>query len=420
MNDAAKKAVDGVRRYLFTFIKWTFLSVVIGVICGCIGTVFHICVEKATEIRTDNSWIIFLLPFAGLFIVFLYTKTKQENDKGTNLVIESVRSAEKIPAIMAPLIFIATFLTHLFGGSAGREGAALQIGGSVAATIGRACKMKEDDIRVITMCGMSAMFAALFGTPLTATVFAMEVISVGVIYYTALVPCSFAAVVGTLVSKKFGITPVAYTIANYPSVNIKTIISVALLALLCALVSIVFCITMAYTGKMYKKYIPNQYLRVAVGGVIVVILTVMVGTHDYNGAGMNIVEKAINGKAANTAFIMKIIFTAVTLGAGFRGGEIVPTFFIGATFGCVVGPLIGLDPGFAAAVGIIAMFCSVVNCPLASMILGIELFSSSDVVLFAIACAVSYMMSGYYGLYSSQKIMYSKLAPNFINRNAKH
>lgn len=420
MNDAAKKAVDGVKRYLFTFIKWTFLAVVIGVVCGCIGTVFHICVEKATEIRTENSWIIFLLPFAGLFIVFLYTKTNQENDKGTNLVIESVRSAEKIPAIMAPLIFIATFLTHLFGGSAGREGAALQIGGSVAATIGRGCKMKEDDIRVITMCGMSAMFAALFGTPLTAAVFAMEVISVGVIYYTALVPCSFAAVVGTLVAKKFGIAPVAYKIANYPNVNTKTIISVAILALLCALVSIVFCITMAYTGKMYKKYIKNQYLRAFVGGVIVVLLTVMVGTHDYNGAGMNIVEKAINGKAANTAFIMKIIFTAVTLGAGFRGGEIVPTFFIGATFGCVVGPIIGLNPGFAAAVGIVAMFCSVVNCPLASMILSIELFSSSDVILFAIACAVSYMMSGYYGLYSSQKIMYSKLAPNFINRNAKH
>lgn len=420
MKEATKGIFDKINKYLLTFLKWTILSVIIGIICGLIGTLFHVCVERATEIRTNNPEIIVLLPIAGVFIVFLYKMAHMENDKGTNLVIESIRTAEKVPALMAPLIFIATFLTHLFGGSAGREGAALQIGGSVAATVGRLFKMKEDDIRLITMCGMSAMFAALFGTPLTATVFAMEVISVGVIYYTALVPCSFAAVIGTLVAKRFGINSVSYKIANFPTVDIITIIKVVILAMLCAGVSVIFCIAMAKSSKLYKKYLKNQYMRALIGGIIIVLLTFMLGTFDYNGAGMDVVERAINGKAVSVAFILKIIFTAITLGAGFRGGEIVPTFFIGATFGCVVGPILGLDASFAAAIALVAMFCSVVNCPLAAMILSIELFSSTDVMLFAIACAVSYMMSGYYGLYSSQKIMYSKLTPSFVNRNTKH
>lgn len=269
------------------------------------------------------------------------------------------------------------------------------------------------------MCGMSAVFLALFGTPITAAVFALGVISVGVIYYAGLLPCVVSAFTAYFISILMGTEPVAFTISNIPAFSLKSCLLTALLSAICALLSIGFCLGLHGTHKLFEKLFKNTFLRAAVGGLVIVILSLICRSGDYNGAGMDIVERAIGGNAKPEAFLLKFIFTAVTVGAGYKGGEIVPTFFVGATFGCVVGGLIGLDPGFAAAVGLVALFCGVVNCPLASIFLSIELFGAQAMPLFALAAAVSYLLSGYYGLYSSQKIVYSKLRAELVNINAK-
>ncbi len=404
---------------IVVFLKWTAYACVVGTVMGFVGTLFHLCMERANDIRMQQEWLIWLLPLGGAAIALLYRICGMEQDQGTNLVITSVRSTEQISIKTAPLIFVSTFLTHLLGGSSGREGAALQMGGSIAYQIGRWIHLDAKDERMIVMCGMSAAFSALFGAPLTAAVFSMEVISVGVMYYAAIVPCVLAAVVGFSIAHGFGISPTAFSITGIPDLGPVSIGQVVLLAALCGGLSVLFCKGLHWTGGMYRKLLPNSIIRAMAGGILVVALTYLVQTRDYNGAGMNIIQNAMQGQARPEAFILKMLFTALTLGAGFKGGEIVPTFFVGSTFGCVAGGFLGLDPSFGAAIGLVALFCGVVNCPVTSIILSVELFGAEGLLLFAIACAVSYMLSGYYGLYSGQKILYSKLKPEFINQNSK-
>lgn len=404
-------------RYATTFFKWIVFSLIMGTICGLVGTAFHICVEYATGFRENNHMIIYFLPLAGIVIVFIYRICGIRHSKGTNLVIGSIRSVEdEIPSRMAPLIFISTVITHLFGGSSGREGAALQIGGSIGVSIGKLFKLDDSDKHILTLCGMSAVFSALFGTPITAALFSMEVISIGILYYCAFVPCLFSSVIAYAITKKLHVVHDHYNIAGMPtSVDVPLVIKVIGLAILCAVLSSLFCIFMNVVHKLFRKYFKNQYVRVFAGGVMLVLLNIILNTTDYNGTGMNIIAQALNGEAKPTAFLLKALFTAITIGCGFRGGEIVPSFFVGATFGCAMGGLMGLDPGFAAALGMVCFFCGVVNCPLTSLFLSIELFGAHGILLFTIGCAVSYMLSGYYSLYNEQKIIYSKLRPHYVN-----
>lgn len=408
----------GALSYVKTFLKWIIGASIIGAICGLMGVLFHFTVDKATELREEYVWLLYLLPFAGLFIIFLYRKCKLE-EAGTNLILHSVKTTEKIPFLMLPLIFIGTALTHLCGGSSGREGAALQIGGSIGAFLGRKFRLTEYDMRIVTMCGMSAVFSALFGTPLTATIFSLEVISVGVLYHAAFVPCLISSLVACEMANFSGIAPTSFLLSQVPDFSLITASQVIGVAASCAVCSVLFCVAMHKSGKWYKKYIPNSYIRVFVGGFLIVILTLLIQSRDYNGAGMNIITDAVAGSARPEAFLLKILFTAITLGAGFKGGEIVPTFFVGATFGNMIGSLFGLDAGFGAGIGIVALFCGVVNCPIASIVLSVELFGSSGLLFFALAAAVSYMLSGYYSLYSSQTIVYSKLEMHYINQQTK-
>ena len=413
-----KRRLRVIQLNIVAFFKWIIIAVMTGLVGGVVGSIFHLSVEFATKTRYDHPWILYLLPFGGLIIVFLYKKGMNE-DPGTNLVINSIRTDGKVPFLMAPLIFIGTVITHLLGGSAGREGAALQLGGSIGSKIGNLIGLDEKDMHLVTLCGMSGVFAALFGTPLTATLFSMEVISVGIIHYSAFIPCIVSSLTAYAVSIYFGLEPVKFDLRAIPEISLSNIIKVMILGSFCAVVSIVFCEVLHNSNKFLKKKIPNSYIRVFIGGTVIVLLTLLTGTRDYNGAGMDIITNAVNGSARPEAFILKMIFTAVTIGVGYKGGDIVPTFFIGSTFGCVFGSLLGLDPCFGAAVGLVALFCGVVNTLITSIILSIELFGAGNIVLFAIACGVSYMESGYYSLYSSQKIMYSKIKAEYINRNAK-
>jgi H+/Cl- antiporter ClcA len=410
---------DSIKNYIETFFKWIILADITGFTGGITGTLFHLSVDKATEFRLMNDWIILFLPAGGIAIAILYKLFKMNDSTGTNQIIDSIRTNGNVPIRLTPLIFISTVITHLFGGSAGREGAALQLGGSIGSFTGKIFNLDEKDMHLIILCGMSSVFSALFGTPLTATIFSMEVISVGVIYYSSLVPCLFSSLIAYTISAYLGIGPIHYTLNFIPETSFRTMALATILAAMCAGLSIVFCIAIHKTEYYMKHKIKNDYLRGFLGGLVVVVLTFTLGTRDYNGAGMDIIENAINGTTKPEAFLLKIIFTAITIGAGFKGGEIIPTFFIGSTFGCLIGGLLGMDPGFSAAIGLISLFCGVVNCPVASIILSIELFGSKGILLFAISCSVSYVLSGYYSLYSSQKIMYSKIKAEFININTK-
>ena len=327
-------------------------------------------------------------------------------------------------------MFLSTIITHLVGGSSGREGAILQIGASVSAWLGRLARLDENGLRIITMCGMSAAFSALFGTPLAAAVFAMEVISVGVMYYAAIVPCVVSAVTGLWVARQLHVPGTAFALTGIPATTPLSVVKVVGMGVLFALLSILFCFVMHGAHKLYDRFLPNRLVRVIVGGCIVIGLTYLVwlwnpGTYDYNGAGEAVIHAAIEGHARPEAFLLKILFTAVTLGAGFKGGEIVPVFFTGSVFGCVAAPLLGLPAAFGAGLGLVSLFCGVTNCPLTSILLALELFGGTDgfspqnLALFAVSIAVSYMLSGYYGLYSEQKIMYDKFHPLFINRKAR-
>ena len=402
--------------YIKTFCKWLLIAVFVGFLGGLVGTAFHLSVDYVTELRLHHGWLIFLLPLGGLVITAFYHLFKRKGHLDTNRVLAAVQADEKVPLIMAPLIFISTVITHMLGGSAGREGAALQLGGSIGYNTGKLFRLKKNDMHIIVMAGMSSVFAALFGTPMTATIFSLEVVSVGVLHYAAFLPCTIASVTAFQLAQLFGVAPVRFAIIAQ-TFSVTLFIKVILLASLCALVSILFCCTIKKCEHYMEKWFPNRYIRTLCGAVLIVLLTLLLGTGDYNGAGMNIIEQAFGGNARPEAFLLKIIFTAITIAAGFKGGEIVPVFFVGSTFGCVVGSLLGLNTGFGAAIGFVALFCGAVNCPLASLLLAIEVFGTEGLLFFAVTCGVSYLMSGYFGLYKSQKIVYSKLNAEYIDKN---
>lgn len=411
------------------FLRWFLFSVMIGITSGCVSTAFYYAFHWAISMRQAHPWLIWLLPVGGVIIVLLYRVCHMEKDKGTNFVLISVRENAPMPVRTAPLVFISTVMTHLLGGSAGREGAILQIGGSISNSIGRLMKLDDKDSRVITMCGMAAAFSALFGTPLTAAVFAMEVVSVGVMYYAAIVPCTISSLVGLTVAKALGVTGTSFALDGIPSFAPLPLLQTLGMGILVALLSVVFCRVMRNTHRLYDRFFPNKFARAIAGGLMIIALTYLMwiwnpGTYDYNSAGEAVIHAATLGHARPEAFLWKILFTAITLGAGYKGGEIVPVFFVGATFGCTVAPFLGLSPSFGAGLGMVSLFCGVTNCPLSSLLLAFELFGASSgfsvqsLSLFAVSIAVSYMLSGYYGLYSEQKIMYSKFRPEFIDRKA--
>ncbi len=402
------------------FIKWCVCAVIIGALVGCIGTLFHYLIKMSAETFAMSDFrMVWLLPAVGIVIVAAYKYCGMDNDKGTNMILVSVRSEEKPPIFTAPLIFLSTVLTHLAGGSAGREGAAIQMGGGIGYQVGRLLRLDEKDQKLIIMCGMSAAFSALFGTPVTAAIFSMEVISVGAMYYSALVPSVISALVGYCIAVRMGVEKTFFKLEAIPAITIPSVVRVTVLAVLCGLLSIAFCIVMHGTGKLLKKAFPNKFVKILVCSVLLINLTYLVGSGAYNGAGMWLINDAVlGGHTVPQAFALKLLFTAITLGAGFRGGEIVPSFVVGATFGCLVAPVLGISGTFAAAVGMIAVFCGVTNCPITSMILSVEMFGPQGLIFFAVAVATSYMLSGYYGLYMGQKILYSKDKAEFINTSA--
>lgn len=411
--------VSHIRRDITNLFKWLILAVATGLIVGAVSSFFADSLKKVTSLRGIYPQIFLLLPVSGLLIVFLYQKIGKE-DGGTNQVLSTIRSQDDVPFRSAPLIFISTILTHVTGGSAGREGAAIQLGGSIGNQLGRWLKLDEEDTHVMIMCGMSAAFSAVFGTPMAAAVFSMEVISVGIMYYAALLPCVIASIIAARFATGFGINPETFHVVNIPELTVETGVKMVIVAVACAAVSIIFCMALQGVSKLYSRFFKNPYIRIVAASFIIIGITILLHTTDYMGAGNNLIELAVEkGQTKPLDFFWKMLLTALTMRAGFRGGEIVPSFCIGATFGCLMGQIIGLSPSICAAAGMTALFCGVTNCPITSILIAFELFGFHGVSYYLIAVAISYSVSGYYGLYKDQTIVYSKYKAKYINRHTR-
>ena len=394
--------------YFKVFLNWCFLASIVGVVGGLLGAIFHHALHFVTHVRAEHTWLIFLLPVGGLLTVAIYRLFHMQANKGTNEIIEATLDGHAVSPMVAPSIFLATSITHLFGGSAGREGAALQLGGSMASVLAKRFDLKEDNRKVLVMAGMSAVFAGLFGTPLTATLFCMEFESVGTMLSPALLPCFLSAFIASRVSGLLGVHAETHILTEAFQLTLANCWQYLILAVLVSVLGIAMCTVFHKAEHFAAHHLPNPFIRIAVGGVIITVLTLLVGDHRFNGAGMDMALKAVGGEADWYSFLLKLVFTAVTLSAGFKGGEIVPTFCIGATFGCVLGGLLGLDAGMAAALGLVGLFCCATNSPFASIMLSIEMFGGTNLYLFAFISVICFVLSGNSSLYSSQILQFSK------------
>lgn len=380
-------------------LKLSAMGVLMGMLGGLVGGCFSLLLTVVTDTRSATPWIILLLPLGGIITVILYRFCHMSEHVGTNEIVCSLSDNRPIKAATAPLIFISTAITHLLGGSAGREGAALQLGGSIAATLSDAFRLKGKEKTVFIMSGMSAVFAGVFGTPLTAAFFVLEFRLSKKIIFPAILPCFISAAVAQRVAFLMGSEGETVHLKNVADFSFHTVMGVVALALGLCVLGRVMCFCFHKAAPFAKRLIANPFLRSVIGALIVIALTAAVGDMRYNGSGMNMAIAAIEGNAAWYDFILKLLFTSVTLAAGFKGGEIVPTFCIGATFGCIMGSLLGLDGGFCAALGLAGLFGCATNSLISAIFLGIEMFGFSVLPYLVIVCGIVQLLPNKHGLF---------------------
>jgi H+/Cl- antiporter ClcA len=405
---------------IFRGAKWACILLPTAILVGSAVAFFLWSLDWVTRYREQHGWILFLLPVAGLVLGLIYHWFGRSVEGGNNLVLEEIHEpGGGIPRRMAPLVLFGTLVTHLFGGSAGREGTAVQMGGSMASACGSLLRLKAADTRVILMAGVAAGFGAVFGTPLAGAIFALEVLAVGFLKYDALLPCFVASVVGDWTCRSWGITHTAYRIL-FTGLGTKTIYplqlmllaKVLLVAVAFGLASLLFSELSHRLHSFFKTICPYPPFRLIIGGILVIGLTYAVGTRDYLGLGVT--SPNPNGISITSCFTStpipfwgwwwKVLFTTVTLSCGFKGGEVTPLFFIGAALGNVLGGLLGAPTDLFAALGFVAVFAGASNTPLACTIMGIELFGSTHAIYIGVACVVAYVCSGHSGIYLSQRI----------------
>ena len=399
-----------VKTFILTLFKWIVFGGIIGLIIGSTTAFLLNSNDILGDTRESNSWLIFLLPLAGIVIGYIYMNygTSHGNDSatGNNLIIESVNNKAKVLRRMGPIVYAGTFITVLFGGSTGREGAAVQMGGSVAEAINQFFKINILDKKILLMSGISAGFGAAFGTPITGAIFGMEMTALGKLKYEAFVPCLTASFVGHyMTTAVWGVEHETFIIQTVPAISLISISKVIFLSIIFSLLSVLYCQLRHGIQRVSEKYFrKNHMIRAFSGGVIIVLLTLMVGTEDYNGRGLEMLEQSFTEEVPAIAFAAKLIFTAVTLGTGFVGGEAIPLFFMGATLGNALYSFMDLPLSFLAALGMIAVFCGGANTPIAAFLLSVEMFEGKGVEYFFIACLISYIFSGHHGLWPSQTI----------------
>lgn len=402
------------KNFLSILGKWVLFGCIIGIVVGSTTNFLLETNDFLGDTRLKRDWLIFFLPFGGIIIGYIYmnygkvllNNSLNDTAQANNLVIETVHEKKEVPRRMGLIVYFGTFITVLFGGSTGREGAAVQMGGSVAETVNKLFKINLLDKSILIMSGISSGFGAAFGAPITGAVFGMEMAALGKLKLEALVPCLVASFVGHYTTTYvWGHKHEEFIVKDIPEVSIILFLKVILLSIIFSLISVLYCQLrhgiQNYSEKLFKK---NHMKRAFFGGMVIVLLTLMIGSQDYNGRGLDMLEQSFKEEVPPFAFLAKLIFTAVTLGSGFVGGEAIPLFFIGATLGNSLHSFIDLPMSFLAALGLIATFSGGTNTPIAAFLLAMEMFDGKGSEYFFVACLVSYLFSGHHGLWPSQKI----------------
>ena len=404
---------------------------------GSAVALFLWLLSTAIHFRFSHPWLLFLLPLAGLFIHFIYKLVGKSSEKGNNLIIEEIHEeGGGVPKRMAPIILATTIITHLFGGSAGREGTAVQMGGSIAAMFGRWFKLDTADMRIILIAGVAAGFGAVFGTPVTGTIFAIEVLAIGKIQYNALLPALIGAFIGDITVNAWHITHVKYHIDAFNTNNpgflsdffhsdILLFLKVIFASIIFGLASFLFAAMVNEIKIICVKIFKHKWMIPVFGGLLIIGITLLIGKPDYLSLGVDAeypnsvtIPSAFYAGGAHTwSWLWKTVYTCITLGTGFKGGEVTPLFYIGATLGNTLAGLMTAPVGLFAALGFIAVFAGATNTPLACTVMGVELFGGQYILFFAVACFTAYFFSGHSGIYGSQRIAVPKITGDVCNED---
>jgi len=388
---------------LFYFLKWIFLSAIVGILAGSASAFFLILLDLATEWRERHLWIIAFLPLAGVIIGLAYHYWGTEAVKGNNLLIEEFHNPKKlIPLKMAPLVLFGTLITHLFGGSAGREGTAVQMGAAISDQFSKLFSLNENDRKILLIIGISAGFAAVFGTPLTGAVFALEVMVLGKINRKALLPSLITAYIADFTCTAWHVSHTQYSIPTVPDAGVLNLLWAVLAGILFGLTSWFFSKTMQFWSNLFKKIIKYAPFRPMIGGIFIALAVYFIGNTNYIGLGIPVIVRAFSEDLNAYDFLLKILFTTFTISAGFKGGEVTPLFFIGATLGNALVWFVPLPVALLAGMGFAAVFSGATNTPIACTLMGIELFGMESSIFIGVACMISYLFSGHTGIYSSQ------------------
>ena len=407
--NSIKETSKSIWNTLLYIIQWGVICSIISVIVGCIVAFFLYSLEKVTALRGEYPFIILFLPLVGAIFAYLYSRYGKNASGGNNLVIRVANgSDETIPLRLVPLTIFGTIFTHLTGGSVGREGTATQSGGTIAYHVGRLFRLNEIEKQWVVMCGVSAGFAAVFGTPLAGTLFAMEVLVIGQMRVEALVPVFYSAFLANIVTESFPIHHSHYTMGSAPELSFIVVIKLLLCCLFFGMLGFLFKRGIQFVKSFYQRFTKNPVAINAVGGAVVVLVAMLLGTSRYLGLSLPVINEAFTGSGETFDFLFKLIFTALSLGCGFQGGEVTPLFAIGASAGSFLQDFTHLPIGFMAAIGFIGVFAAATNTPITCFVMGIELFGSEAAVYLLFVTVFSYLFSGHNGIYDAQRLIRPK------------
>lgn len=419
-HDGRKPLLASALRLIFTeqahllvhLVKWAALGGIVGLVAGLSSAALLESLTRATEVREAHGWLLWLLPLAGLGVGLVYHHLGGDAAQGSNLIIDEIHEPKRwVPRRMAPLIYAATVATHLFGGSAGREGTAIQMSGSFTDAFARLARIGQRDRRLMLIDAIAGGFGAVFGVPLAGFVFALEVQAIGRIRHDAIVGALAASLVGDQVVRALGVHHTVVPIISAPTLTAVLVAKISLAGIAFGLTAVTFAELTHALKRLFARIFTWPPLRPLVGGLLIIALTYVVGSRDYLGLSLPLITASLSaaGGVAAGAFALKLVFTTITLSSGFHGGEVTPLFVIGATLGATLGDLLGIPVPLLAAVGFVAVFAAATNTPIACTIMGIELFTASAAVPFAIGCVCAYIVSSHRSIYPSQRIAVPKL-----------